>query len=74
MLAEAEDLAGGFTLGPTGGRIVGEVFIGLLQLDPSSFLSVDQSWQPTLPSSTPGGFRMVDLLWFAQVDPASRGQ
>jgi hypothetical protein len=74
MLAEAEQLANGFTLGPTGGRIVGEVFIGLLELDPSSYLAVDPGWQPTLPSQQPGSFRMVDLLRFAQVDPASRGQ
>ena len=33
VLAEAERLMNGVTLGPTGGRIVGEVFIGLLQLD-----------------------------------------
>ena len=32
--AEAEMLADGLHLGPVGGRIVGEVFIGLLQLDP----------------------------------------
>lgn len=74
MLAEAEDLAGGLTLGPTGGRIVGEVFIGLLELDPSSYLSVDPGWVPTLPSQVSGDFMMVDLLRFAQVDPASRGQ
>lgn len=74
MLAEAEQLANGVTLGPTGGRIVGEVFIGLLELDPSSYLAVDSGWQPTLPSQVPGDFRMTDLLRFAGVDPASRGQ
>jgi len=74
MLVEAEQLAGGLTLGPTGGRIVGEVFIGLLELDPSSYLSADPGWQPTLPSQVPGDFRMTDLLRFAGVDPASRGQ
>jgi hypothetical protein len=74
LLAEAERLADGFTLGPTGGRIVGEVFVGLLELDPSSFLAADPAWQPTLPSDTPGDFRMTDLLRFAGVDPDSRGQ
>jgi hypothetical protein len=74
LLAEAQDLAGGFTLGPTGGRLVGEVFIGLLQLDPSSFLAVEPTWRPTLTSQVPGDFRMTDLLRFATVDPASRGQ
>jgi Animal haem peroxidase len=72
MLAEAEDLAGGLTLGPTGGRIVGEVFIGLLQLDPSSYLAADPNWRPTLPSTTPGSFLMQDLLRFAEVDPFTR--
>ncbi len=73
VLAEAER-ADGLTLGPTGGRIVGEVFIGLLQLDPNSYLRVQPTWRPTLPSTTPGTFRMADLLRFARVDPASRGQ
>jgi heme peroxidase len=73
MLAEAEQLAGGLTLGPTGGRLVGEVFIGLLQLDPSSYLAVNPNFRPTLPSTTPGSFLMQDLLRFAEVDPASRG-
>lgn len=74
VLAEAERATDGLTLGPTGGRIVGEVFIGLLQLDPNSYLRVQPTWQPTLPSTTPGTFRMADLLRFARVDPASRGQ
>jgi len=74
VLAEAELLANGLTLGPTGGRIVGEVFIGLLQLDPNSYLRVQPAWRPTLPSQTPGTFVITDLLRFARVDPASRGQ
>jgi hypothetical protein len=59
-----------------GARIVGEVFIGLLQLDPASYLSTNPSWIPTLPrrSGGTGDFRLVDLLTFAQVDPTSRGQ
>jgi hypothetical protein len=73
-LAEAERLMDGLKLGPTGGRIVGEVFIGLLQLDPNSYLKVQPTWRPTLPSATPGTFKMVDLLRWARVDPASRGQ
>lgn len=74
VLAEADLLADGLTLGPVGGRIVGEVFIGLLQLDPRSYLAAQPGWTPTLPSRTPGQFGMVDLLRFARVDPASRGQ
>lgn len=72
VLAEAERLTGGITLGPTGGRIVGEVFIGVLQLDPTSYLSIVPHWRPTLASRTPGQFGMVDLLTFARVDPVSR--
>jgi hypothetical protein len=74
VLAEAEMLADGLTLGPVGGRIVGEVFIGLLQLSPTSYLRAQPGWRPTLPSRTPGTFVMTDLLRLARVDPASRGQ
>jgi len=74
VLAEAERLADGLRLGPVGGRIVGEVFIGLLQLDPNSYLAAAPSWRPTLPTQTPGDFRMTDLLRFSRVDPTSRGQ
>jgi hypothetical protein len=74
VLAEAERLTNGVTLGPTGGRIVTEVFVGLLQLDPGSWVRTQPNWTPTLPTVTPGAFRMTDLFRFARVDPASRGQ
>ncbi len=62
---------GGFHLGPVGGRIVGEVIIGLLQSDPNSWLVQQPNWTPTL--QNPGsGFRMIDFLTFAGVDPATR--
>jgi len=48
------------------------VIIGLLQLDNSSYLS--QGWRPTLPRRASETFDMVDLLTFAGVDPATRGQ
>jgi hypothetical protein len=59
-----------------GARIVGEVFVGLLQLDPDSYLSVQPTWVPTLPThdGPPESFRMIDFLTFAGVDPTSRGQ
>jgi hypothetical protein len=76
ILKEAQIVEDGLRLGPVGGRIVSEVFIGLLQLDPSSYLNVQPAWVPTLPTlaGTPQSFRMVDFLTFAGVDPASRGQ
>ena len=56
-LKEAELREDGLRLGPVGGRIVAEVFIGLFQLDPDSYLSVQPDWLPTLP--TEGGHRKV---------------
>jgi hypothetical protein len=73
VLKEAEIVADGLHLGPVGGRIVAEVFIGLLQTDPGSYLATNPGWQPTLPSGTTT-FRMTDFLTFAGVDPQSRGQ
>ena len=73
VLKEAELMEQGLRLGPVGGRIVAEVLIGLLQSDPASFAVAQPGWQPTL--QNPGsGFRMVDFLRFAGVDPASRRQ
>jgi hypothetical protein len=67
ILREADKIADGRTLGPVGGRIVAEVFIGLLQGDRMSFLKQDPDWKPVFPSSTPGDFQMTDLLRFAGV-------
>ncbi len=39
VLKEAELAADGFHLGPVGGRIVAEVMLGLLELDPSFYLN-----------------------------------
>jgi hypothetical protein len=76
VLREADLKGDGEHLGPAGGRIVGEVFLGLLTLDPASYLTVDPSWVPTLPAAggAPQSFRITDLLTAAGVDPASRGQ
>jgi hypothetical protein len=74
VLKEAEVMSDGLKLGPVGGRIVGEVFIGLLQLDSHSYLRALPAFRPVLPSRVPGQFGMVDLLRFARVDPVSRGQ
>jgi len=73
VLKEAE-LAGGASLSGVGARIVGEVFLQLLLMNGNSYLAQKPRWRPTLPSRAPGTFEMVDLLTFAGVDPASRGQ
>ncbi len=69
ILKEAELMEKGLRLGPVGGRIVGEVFIGLLKADESSYLAARPNWTPVLPSTTPGDFRITDLLKFAGVVP-----
>lgn len=69
ILKEAELMEDGLRMGPVGGRIVGEMFIGLLKADGASYLSVERDWKPVLPSATPGDFRMTDLLIFAGVVP-----
>ena len=76
VLKEAELVEDGLRLGPVGGRIVGEVFIGLLQTDPKSFLNAQPHFRPIASTRTgrPEDFRMVDFLTFAWVDPTSRGQ
>jgi Animal haem peroxidase len=77
VLKEGAARAKGLTLGPVGGRIVGEVIIGLLEEDRDSYLSRSPFWKPTLPTingQVTGEFRMIDFLAFAGVDPTSRGQ
>jgi hypothetical protein len=76
ILREGHLATDGLHLGPVGGTIVGEVFIGVLQLDRNSYLNRG-GWRPTLPTRSgrvTGDFNMVDLLTFARVAPASRGQ
>jgi len=67
LLREAEVVEGGLRLGPTGGRIVAEVLLGLLEADQSSFLRLAPDWKPELPSAEPGRFTMPDFLRFAGV-------
>ena len=74
ILKEAELVEDGLRLGPVGGRLVGEVVVGLLESDPASYLAYDRDWRPTLPSRAKGDFSMVDFLTYAGVDPKSRGQ
>ncbi|MEM7140404.1 MAG: peroxidase family protein [Actinomycetota bacterium] len=75
ILREADLMADGMHLGPVGGRIVAEVFLGLLQMDDDSWLSADPGWQPELPmEDASSGYRTTDFLRLAGVDPATRGE
>ena len=68
LLREAQIKKAGETLGPVGGRIVAEVFIGLMQGDATSYLTQDSAWTPSLPSAGgTGKFFITDLLNFAGV-------
>lgn len=67
VLREADLLAGGETLGPAGGRLVAEVFIGLLRADGQSILNQSPPFVPTL-GPAPGAFTMADFLRIAGVD------
>jgi hypothetical protein len=46
ILREADVRCGGHRLGPVGGRIVGEVLVGLLDLDASSVRHAPADWRP----------------------------
>jgi hypothetical protein len=70
ILKEAEVLHDGDRLGPVGGRIVGEVLIGIIDADPESFRSVDPDWSPTLPARG-GAFGLADVLVPPPAAPAA---
>jgi hypothetical protein len=48
VLREADVFEGGAHLGPAGDRIVAEVFLGLLQADPDSYLNRQPDFAPSL--------------------------
>ncbi|MBA2415614.1 MAG: hypothetical protein H0V64_06975 [Geodermatophilaceae bacterium] len=60
MLREADVMAGGEHLGPVGGRIVTEVFAGLIESDSQSYPRQDPDWTPTYGSNDE--FTFVDLF------------
>jgi Animal haem peroxidase len=62
ILKEADVLHDGNRLGPVGGRIVGEVLVGLIDADPESFRSVAPDWTPTLPARNGHAFGLADIL------------
>jgi hypothetical protein len=61
ILKEAQVLHDGEQLGPVGGRIVGEVLVGIIDADPESFRAVDPEWTPTLPARHAGAFGLADI-------------
>ncbi len=69
VLAEAA-AGGGARLGPVGSTIVAEVVVGLVRRSADSVLRTP-GWLPSLPSETPGRFRLADLLRFAGVLPGA---
>jgi hypothetical protein len=46
ILREADTCAGGYRLGPIGSRIVANVFVGLMDADPTSFRQKSRDWRP----------------------------
>ncbi len=66
VLAEAQQVfvndATAIRLGPVGGRMVGEVFVGLLLGDSHSFLNQDPLWQPIPDFIKNGKFGMAQLI------------
>ena len=64
VLREAQVRSDGRRLGEVGGRIVAEVFIGLLEADPSSWLTTEPGWKPFLGSSD--DFTLPDLIRYTR--------
>ncbi len=70
ILKEAELIGNGQVLGPVGGRIVAEVFVGLLTGDSSSFLRVEPAWQPSAGEfgcRRNGQFGVFDLIQYGML-------
>ncbi|MGI8520747.1 MAG: hypothetical protein ACR2MC_09130 [Actinomycetota bacterium] len=70
ILKESELEAGGLRLGPTGGRIVAEVLLGLLETDSQSYFSRDPHWSPGSAGLVPdadsdGVIGLADLVAWA---------
>jgi hypothetical protein len=70
ILAESEITENGTRLGPVAGRVVAEVLLTQMAIDPNSFLSRNPRFTPTVKHE--GEFTMGDFLQFAGVveDPA----
>jgi hypothetical protein len=71
VLREAEEDGDGQHLGPVGSTIVAETMLGMLAVDPFSFLRTDPTWEPVLPlhaGGQPRDWGMADLLAYAVPD------
>jgi hypothetical protein len=66
ILREAEKRGGGYKLGRLGSEIVGEVLVGLMLMDSTSFLSEQPRWKPIFGDSDK--FTLFDLLTFRDKD------
>ena len=63
LLKEAEQRGNGGKLGPVGGTLLAEVFLGLVHGEHRSCLwQRGKNWKPILPSKAPDSFTMADLL------------
>ena len=64
----------GKRLGPVGGRIVGEVLLGLLERDRRSFVHSTVPWKPRTPIAPRAGeFGFADLVKFAKIVEGGSG-
>jgi Animal haem peroxidase len=61
FLAESASRGRGEQLGPSGGRIVAEVLIGIIDADRGSYRANEPTWRPTLPALGER-FGLTDLL------------
>jgi hypothetical protein len=62
VLREADVQQEGDRLGEVGGRIVGDVLIGIIDADSESYRAVDRGWRPTLPAATIDEYGIADLI------------
>ena len=70
ILNEADTQASGEHLGAVGGRIVAEVFLGLLAGDSLSYLNIEPNWKPFLGldnGENPEDYELKHILKFAGV-------
>jgi hypothetical protein len=61
-------------LGPVGGRIVAEVFLGMLFADKSSYLCSHPDWKPTIKNANGevGDFKLKDIVAYALGEDAPK--